>query len=139
MSNGLLEIKKDKRLLVLFAFGLSLLLFDLVVFPLRQQVGVGRITGVASSIKAGDSILLVEKKDLSPRQSFFLNRPMAINRASAQDLSLLPGIGDQMAEQIVAYRDSTGQIRNRADLEEISGIGRKISRKIGIYVTFAEP
>ncbi len=135
MSNGLLEIKKDKRLLVLFAFGLSLLLFDFLL-PLWQQVRAGDTARVSST---ANLIALAEKEDLSPREAFFLNQPMSINRASVQELCLLPGIGVRLAEQIVEFRERNGLLGNPSDLEKISGIGKKTSQMISAYVTFREP
>ncbi|MCF6187334.1 MAG: helix-hairpin-helix domain-containing protein, partial [Desulfobulbaceae bacterium] len=76
---------------------------------------------------------------LSPRLAFFFNQPVPINQAVIQDLTLLPGIGEQLARRIIAFRDKNGGINDRSDLEQIPGIGRKLSRKFSGFVTFSQP
>lgn len=78
-------------------------------------------------------------EDLSPRQAYFLNRPMPINSATRQDLSLLPGIGFQLADRIVSFREHNGYVTTAEDLELVPGIGKKMSQKISSFVTFAQP
>lgn len=46
-----------------------------------------------------------------------------INRATAQELVALPGIGPVLAGRIVAYRDSVGRFDAVADLVAVKGIG----------------
>ncbi|MDX1675866.1 MAG: helix-hairpin-helix domain-containing protein [Longimicrobiales bacterium] len=46
-----------------------------------------------------------------------------INRASAEELITLPGIGPVLAARIVAYRDSVGRFDAVSTLVEVKGIG----------------
>lgn len=46
-----------------------------------------------------------------------------INRADADALQALPGIGPALARQIVAYRAAHGPFRESADLLRVPGIG----------------
>ena len=46
-----------------------------------------------------------------------------LNRASAQDLAGLHGIGPVLAERIVAYRDEHGRFESIEDLLDVPGIG----------------
>ena len=64
---------------------------------------------------------------------------MAINQASIQDLTLLPGIGVRLAGKIVQVREKNGGIHDVDDLERVPGIGRKMSHKISSLVTFDRP
>lgn len=49
-----------------------------------------------------------------------------INTATAQELSeRLDGIGDALAERIVAYREANGPFRSVEALKSVSGIGEK--------------
>jgi len=130
--------RKDKRVLVLFLFGISLLILDLV--PLQQaQVAVEEEKFPYPLTVNGDEELTLEEGKLSPRLAFFFNRSMAINRASRQDLSLLPGIGKQLADRIVSFRERNGVLNRRQDLEQIPGIGRKMSDRIASLVSFEQP
>jgi competence protein ComEA len=53
-----------------------------------------------------------------------------LNRASAQELEALPGIGAAKASAILAYRDKHGGFRHVNELMKIRGIGRKMLGKL---------
>ncbi len=46
-----------------------------------------------------------------------------INRAAADELAELPGIGPTLAERIVAFREANGPFSAPEDLMEVDGIG----------------
>ncbi len=48
-----------------------------------------------------------------------------LNRASADDLDELPGIGPILAERIVAHRDEKGGFTSAGQLRDVPGIGEK--------------
>ena len=48
-----------------------------------------------------------------------------INRASAVELTALPGIGAVMAKRIVDYRERHGKFRRFEDLNQVHGLGRR--------------
>lgn len=47
-----------------------------------------------------------------------------INTADAETLQHLPGIGEVLAERIVAYRENSGSFRSILELLDIEGIGQ---------------
>ena len=49
---------------------------------------------------------------------------ISINRASAEQLCALPGIGMSTAEKIIAYRSEQGLFQTIEDLTNVSGIGK---------------
>jgi competence protein ComEA len=49
--------------------------------------------------------------------------PLNLNTATAEDLTLLPGIGEGLAERIVKYREANGPFESVEELMEVSGIG----------------
>jgi len=53
------------------------------------------------------------------------SRAVDINRASAEELAKLPGIGPKLAKEIVEYRAKHGPFRRVEDLLIIPGIGTK--------------
>jgi len=57
-----------------------------------------------------------------------------INKATANDLQKLPGIGPSLAKQIFAYREKHGPFRRVEDLMAIRGIGFKKWKQIRPYV-----
>ncbi len=53
-----------------------------------------------------------------------------LNRATQEDLVLLPGIGQKRARQIVEFREANGPYSEPADLVRIKGIGEKTVERI---------
>lgn len=49
--------------------------------------------------------------------------PLDINTASGEELSSLPGIGEELARRIVTYRTENGPFASVEELMEVSGIG----------------
>ncbi len=58
-----------------------------------------------------------------------------LNRASAQEIEELPGIGPVLAERIVDYRKSGKPFRTVDDLRTVKGIGKKKFDRIRALVT----
>ena len=58
-----------------------------------------------------------------------------INRASAADLELLPGIGPKLAQRIIADRTNNGSYRDVKDLIRVYGIGPMTLSRIEPLVT----
>ena len=46
-----------------------------------------------------------------------------INTATVEELTHLPGVGEVLAERIVAYREAHGAFRTAEELLEVDGIG----------------
>jgi competence protein ComEA len=51
--------------------------------------------------------------------------PLDLNRASVEDLCLVPGIGESLAREIVNYRRSKGGFRSLEELKNVTGIGEQ--------------
>lgn len=60
--------------------------------------------------------------------------PLDINRASAEELEALPGIGPVLAARIVEYRQLHGRFQSVDELIEVRGIGPKRLEQIRPYV-----
>ena len=58
-----------------------------------------------------------------------------LNRATDQDFDALPGIGPQLAERIMEYRQSVGAFRSLDELRAVKGIGKKKLERIRPLVT----
>ncbi|MBQ8880883.1 MAG: helix-hairpin-helix domain-containing protein [Oscillospiraceae bacterium] len=59
---------------------------------------------------------------------------MDINTATAQQLQLLPGIGEALAQRIIEYRTEHGGFSSVEDLMNVSGIGEKKFEGLRDYV-----
>jgi len=62
--------------------------------------------------------------------------PFDVNRAPADTLLFLPGIGPALAGRIVAERESGGPFRDLEDLQRVRGIGPKLAAKLKGEVIF---
>jgi len=60
-----------------------------------------------------------------------------INEASATALAEVPGIGEVMAERIVAWRKEHGPFERVEDLMKVKGIGEKSLEKLKPYLRVA--
>ena len=58
-----------------------------------------------------------------------------LNTATIDDLTLLPGIGEVLAQRIIAYRDEIGGYKNIDELINVQGIGNATLNKISDYIT----
>ena len=54
-----------------------------------------------------------------------LDLSMDLNRATLDDLMLIPGIGESTAAKIVQFREASGPFKKVADLKKIPGIKEK--------------
>lgn len=63
-----------------------------------------------------------------------LGLPVDVNRATAEELVLVPGIGEGTAEAIVRFRKERGGLRRLEELTEMRGIKEKRLAKLRPYL-----
>lgn len=63
-------------------------------------------------------------------------RGMDPNRASAEELELLPSVGPSLARRIVAEREKNGPFRSPRDLLRVKGVGEKTLQKLEPWLRF---
>ena len=83
-----------------------------------------------TTISLSDSSQITAQKD-SPIQNGKIN----INKASEDELMLIPGIGKTLATRIVDYRKQHGLFLHLEDLKNVSGIGNTRFETISEYIT----
>jgi competence ComEA-like helix-hairpin-helix protein len=65
-------------------------------------------------------------------------RPLDLNRASADEISRLPGVGPSLARRIVEERDRRGRFESADGLRGILGMGPKKLAALREHVTVGE-
>jgi competence ComEA-like helix-hairpin-helix protein len=65
-------------------------------------------------------------------------RPLDLNRASAEEISRLPGVGQNLARRIVEERDRRGRFESPDGLRGILGMGPKKLAALREHVTVGE-
>ena len=61
--------------------------------------------------------------------------PLDLNRATARELTTLPGIGEVLAQRIVDYREAHGSFQSVEELIAVEGIGEGKLEKLRELVT----
>ncbi|MCK9182667.1 MAG: helix-hairpin-helix domain-containing protein [Fibrobacteraceae bacterium] len=80
-----------------------------------------------------------EKKTISAvhkKAKLQVSFPLSINRASAEELCAIKGIGPKLAQKIIAYRTAKGPFSGESDLRKVSGIGKKKSKDLLSFIVF---
>jgi len=90
---------------------------DMVYVPKKGEI-----------IEAGNKSSTVSP---SPTKKGKLN----INKASAQQLDTLPGVGPSIAQKIIEYRSSRGGFKSIEELNNVSGIGKEKYKDVKDLIT----
>lgn len=73
--------------------------------------------------------------DMNASTKLALGIPIDLNSASAEDLSLVPGIGQNLAAQIFQFRVSRGKIESLSELTAVPGIKERKVTALRKYLT----
>ncbi len=80
-----------------------------------------------------------EGEMLTPKEALLAGTKIDVNRASAEDLEIVPGIGSKLAERIIEDRIARGSFRALEDVTRVTGIGEKTVEKMRPYVRVHRP
>lgn len=92
-----------------------------------------RSAGSALSVSAAGGMLKIT--DMSSVTRLALGLPIDLNRATEEELSLVPGIGETLADQIVQLRQLRGKFGGLEELTAVPGIKEKKLRTLGKYLS----
>ena len=126
---------EHRAVLLLLGLGVAGHLIRVVVSDARRPPGEVRLAGSASSSAA------LARRDSLVR----LARPVArgeridVDRASAQELQRLPGVGPGLARRIVEERNRGGPFGDTAALRRVEGIGPSKLRRMAPNLAFSAP
>lgn len=91
--------------------------------PFASRLGVALLALIVLTAGTVVPLSAAEKAD-----------PIDLNRATAQDLTQLPGVGEAIAKRIVDFREQHGPFKRVEDLMKVKGIGEKSLKKIRPYI-----
>jgi competence ComEA-like helix-hairpin-helix protein len=92
-----------------------------------------RSAGSALSVSAAGGVLKIT--DMPSTTRLALGLPIDLNRATKEELSLVPGIGEKLADQILQTRELRGKFDRLADLTAVPGIKDKKLRSIEQFLS----
>jgi competence ComEA-like helix-hairpin-helix protein len=124
---------EHRAVLLLLGLGLAGHVVRLVVSDARRPPGEVRLLGSSNSSAA------LARRDSLVR----LARPLArgeridVDRAPAQELQRLPGVGPGLARRIVAERNQSGPFGDTAALRRVPGIGPSKLRRMAPNLAFS--
>jgi competence protein ComEA len=67
----------------------------------------------------------VKMERMAANKLLVFSIPLDLNRVSMEDLCLIPGIGESLAQEIITYRERRKGVRSVEELKNVRGIGGK--------------
>ncbi len=153
-----------KKILLYLIILLSILLFSFpltvekdedifLTVEVRGEVEKEGNIEILRGMTFGDLLEKIELKEDADISSFSYNRVLydreiivipkkkekkelqvSLNTAGIEELILLPGIGEKMAERILEYREQHGCFHSPEEIMEVKGIGAKKYEQIREYL-----
>jgi len=101
-----------------------------------QEADLERIN-LAAKIKDAEKIVVPNIADHPSTENTASDETplININTASLQELKTLPGIGDVIASNIIAYREKNGDFASIEEIKNVTRIGEKIFAQIMELIT----
>ncbi len=125
--------KREKSHLYLTSVLAALILFSLAVYLQDKGIyetaiydGNGRQLSILENLSREER----DSMEGDSRKKIIAGIRINVNRATAGDLSLLPGVSEKTAENIVRYREREGGFSDFDDLLNVKGVKRKRLKKI---------
>lgn len=99
-----------------------------------RNTGSGTVTlAVSPQMQTAPTTAATAAAETVPEET--VSFPVNINTADADTLTALPGIGQVLAERIVAYRRQNGSFRAVEEIMKVEGIGEKKAEAILDLIT----
>ena len=144
------ELKVNLFLLVILFVGIIIKLFNWEIeIPEKTTFNYSKSDSIFYSAAATNSEIIENKAFDSKLESSDFNKgnfnpsvkkqklaekSINLNKATLEELAMLPGIGIKTAEKILAYRRASGGFGNINELLEVKGIGEAKFEKIEKYI-----
>lgn len=103
--------------------------------PLCPDLLAAQLSVTRFAVEDGDRLLVdckaaaatgvITSQPMPSATAFVLGLPFSVNRATADELELLPGVGPVLAQRVVEFRQKNGGFRKLEELLMVEGIGEK--------------
>ena len=93
------------------------------LMPRREALLGRRLKGEHGGIKQGEIKIRISR--MAANKLLVFSIPLDLNRVSLEDLCLIPGIGESLAQEIIVYRERRRGFRSIEELKNVKGIGEK--------------
>ncbi len=81
-----------------------------------------------------EHVLTVELAQMEPEKCVVFSISLNLNKVEKEHLTLIPGIGPELARRIIQYRSKKGGFRRIEELMEVRGIGEQTFRNLERYL-----
>ena len=136
VNNGIVKLKENSRIIdAIEAAGGATLDANLSKINLAFALSDGQKVYIPS-IDDEDEKEYVTKGsgETVSEENNSINQSININTATSQQLQELPGIGEAIANRIIAYRNLNGKFEKIEDIKNVSGIGEAKFNNIKDYI-----
>jgi len=89
----------------------------------------------AAKVTIGTNPSSLKVETMEPEKRFLYFIPINVNTAQADELVVLPGIGDKTARAIIQHRQKHGNFSKLDELKDVSGIGDYKFMRMKGYLT----
>jgi len=112
----------------------------------ESQCGVIQGSQSSRRLPSGTTIQVTSRPSQRPildstdiHKSFIAGLPIDINKASAAELSLVPGISTTLAHRMVSYRDQHGHFTTWKEIDRVKGLGSATIKRVKNYLQLPAP
>ena len=107
---------------------------------MSNKVSIKQVFGallVVTFLTGGLSTIAASRLHAAPRADAQVSAPVIvnINKAGAEELDKIRGVGPAMAKRIIEFRDQNGPFKTVDDLVQVRGIGGSKLQKIKDQIT----
>lgn len=136
VNNGIVKLKENSRIIdAIEAAGGATPEADLTKINLAFVLSDGQKVYIPSIDDEEEKKYVTKDSGKSTsEQSNSLVQSININTATSQQLQELPGIGEAIANRIIAYRNLNGKFEKIEDIKNVSGIGEAKFNNIKDYI-----
>ena len=110
--------------------------FREAAFPdMESSLEIPETGTLLTLVKESDTLIRVKRERMESKKLLVFSIPLDLNRVSVEDLCLIPGIGESLAQQIVADRKRKRTFRSIEELKNVKGLGDKKYQSVKKYFT----